>query len=201
MTWAIPRLWSAASVAVLASGPSMSAQAAEQVRAAGLPSIAVNTTFRLAPWAAMLYAADAAWWHHTPDAHRFAGLKVTMEDVPGVHRIGRGGKVGYSDDPVELHTFGNSGAQAIQIAAKAGASRILLLGMDMDGSHWHGEHPTPLRSTVRDLYPIWCDWMAVLATELAQRDIEVLNCSPTSRLEHWPKVALEDALAGAERAA
>ena len=193
MTWSVPRLWEGATVAVLASGPSMSKAAAEAVR--HLPCIAVNTTFQLAPWANILYGADAAWWLHTPGALQFEGSKVTMEEVRGVNRIGRAGKAGYSDNPAELHTYGNSGAQAIQIAAKAGAKRILVLGMDMQGDHWHGRHPAPLRETHTDVYALFRDWMRVLAKELERRDVEVLNCCPTSALECFPRVSLEKALA------
>lgn len=198
--WTIPRLWPGATVAVLASGPSMSQDAGDAVRAARLPAIAINTTFRLAPWADMLYAADSAWWQHTPGALAFAGEKVTMEEVRGVHRIGRAGKTGYSDNPAELHTYGNSGAQAIQIAAKAGAARILVVGMDMEGGHWHGSHPAPLRNTHNDNYAIWRDQMGVLAAAMKSRRIQVLNCCATSALKVWPRLTLEEALAGVERA-
>lgn len=196
-SWSIPLLWPGATVAVLASGPSMSQAVADRVRAAGLPTVVVNTTFRLAPWAQILYAADAAWWQHTPDARLFAGLKIACEEVqaPGVHRIEHAGNVGWSDRRDSVFSFSNSGAQAIQVAAKAGARRVLLLGMDMDGGHWHGDHPAPLRTTHRDLYPIWRDRVGMLAGFLRERGVEVINCSPASALDCWPRIALEDALA------
>lgn len=194
--WTIPREWERETVAVLASGPSMTRAQADQVRAAGIPAIVVNSTFQLAPWADILYAADAAWWQHTPGAKQFEGIKVACEEVRGVHQIDRAGKVGYDDRQDAVHTFGNSGAQAIQIAAKAGAARILLLGFDMQGGHWHGRHPTPLRETMQDIYPIWRDHMGVLAASLKSRGVQVLNCTPGSALKCFPLVTLEDALAG-----
>lgn len=195
VTWSIPRVWEGETVGVLASGPSMCLAAANALRAAEIECVAVNTTFQLAPWANFLYGADAAWWMHTPGALLFEGTKVSMEEVRGVNRIGRAGKTGYSDDQTELHTYGNSGAQAIQLAAKAGAKRILVLGMDMQGDHWHGRHPTPLRETHNDTYGLFRDWMRVLAKELERRGVEVLNCCPTSALECFPRVSLEKALA------
>ena len=42
MHWTVPRLWPGATVAVLASGPSMSAAVAEEVRRSGVPTIVVN---------------------------------------------------------------------------------------------------------------------------------------------------------------
>jgi hypothetical protein len=200
--WSIPLLWHGATVAVLASGPSMSQTAADNVRAAGLHAIVINTTFKLAPWADILYAADAAWWQHTPGAFEFAGLKVSCEAVQGALTMQRAKEiVGYTDDPGCVHSLGHSGAQAIQIAAKAGARRILVLGMDMDGSHWHGQHPAPLRNTHSDQFQIWCDRMQTLARALEARGVDVINCSQVSRLTCWPKVPLEEALARTEHAA
>jgi hypothetical protein len=193
--WSIPRLWEGATVAVLASGPSMSAVVTERVRASGVQAIAVNNTFQLALWADMLYAADAGWWQfHEKDVASFAGLKVGCESAPGVLTLRNAGKVGYNDARDCVHTFGNSGAQAIQIAAKAGAKRILLCGFDMRGTHWHGSHPTPLRNSPQELMARWCEQMATLATELDRRDVEVLNCTPGSALLCFPMVRLEDVL-------
>ena len=42
--WSVPRLWPGATVAILASGPSMNQAVADRVRAAGLPAIAINDT-------------------------------------------------------------------------------------------------------------------------------------------------------------
>jgi len=193
--WSIPREWAGETVAILASGPSMSQAVADRVRAAGIPSIAVNNTFRLAPWADILYAADSKWWACTPDALRFAGLKVSCEGVRGALSLRNAGKVGYSDEPDCVHTFGNSGAQAIQIAAKAGAARILLLGFDMRGTHWHGRHPEPqLRNTDPQLMLRWCDDMRLLEAELRKRGTMVLNCTPGSALKCFAVVSLEEAL-------
>ena len=198
-TWTIPRMWDGRTVAILCSGESMTQEAANQVRAARLPAIAINTTFRLAPWADILYGADAAWWHQTPDARSFAGLRVSMEPVDGVLQVGRVGRVGFGDHPDGLYTLCNSGAQALQIAVKAGAARILLLGMDMTGGHWHGPHAAPLRDTHEDMYPVWCDLLTQYAQALCARGgPEIVNCSPVSRLMCWPRMSLEDALARAE---
>lgn len=192
--WSIPREWDGETVAILASGPSMSQAVADQVRAAGVPALVVNNTFRLAPWADLLYAADSAWWQFTPGAQRFDGVKVSCEPVRGIPHLRNAGKLGYSDEPDCVHTFGNSGAQAIQIAAKAGAARILLCGFDFTGTHWHGAHVAPLRNSTPELMLQWADGMQLLATELASRGVSVLNCTPRSALKCFPAATLEDAL-------
>lgn len=191
--WSIPRLWDGQTVAILASGPSMSQAVADQCR--GIPTIAINTTFRLAPWADMLYAADEDWWKLNPGAREFAGLKVTCMDVRGVLVLRNAGRVGYSDDVDCVHSLGNSGAQAIQIAAKAGAKRILLCGFDMHGGHWHGKHPQGLRNAEPEALANWCLMMEPLAKEMTARGIEVINCTPGSALTCFPMGSLDHARA------
>lgn len=193
--WTIPRLWPGRTVAVLASGPSMTAGVADQVRAAGIPAIAVNNTRELAPWADLIYACDEAWWAKYPSALAMPGLKVTMGGVRGVHRIGNAGSDIYTDDPSSVTTYGNGGAQAIQIAAKAGAARILLAGFDMRGSHWHGEHQAPLRNSTVASFERWLLLFPKLASALAARGVEVINCTPGSALTCWPIMTMEEALA------
>jgi hypothetical protein len=180
MGWTIPQQWRFKTVAVLASGPSMSQQLADRLRSMEMPTIVVNDTYRLAPWADVLYAADAGWW--TTNPREFKGMKVSCSQVPGVLQLRNAGKVGYSDEADCVHTYGNSGAQAIQIAAKAGAARILLYGFDMRGGHWHGEHAFPLRKTSLSSYRVWVEEMKTLAKALTAREVDVLNCTPGSAL-------------------
>lgn len=199
MNWSVPPIWRGDTVAILASGPSMSQPVADRVRAAGLPAIVVNSTFRLAPWADMLYAADAGWWAHNPDALGFAGLKVSVSPVNGVCRLRNTGVLGFDPDPTAVRTGGNSGYQAVHIAAQAGAARILLLGFDMTaarGSHWHGDHPAPLRNTEREHYSLWTTHFGLLALELDARGIEVLNCTPGSALTCFSFANIKDVLHG-----
>ena len=98
-----------------------------------------------------------------------------------------------------IRTGGNSGYQAVHIAAQAGARRILLCGFDMSadrGAHWHGEHQHPLRETGPATFQRWIDYFPTLVNALAARGVKVLNCTPGSRLKCAPLVSLETALAG-----
>lgn len=184
--WRIPAMWAGQTVAILASGPSMSADVAEQVREAGIPAIAINTTWRLAPWAAMLYAADVEWWHRNPDAHGFKGLKVTIQErpnVPDILVLRNAGAGGYTDLNDCVHTLGHSSAQAIQIAVKAGASRVLLAGMDMTnarGRHWHEDHPQGMKLTEEAHFARWRERLAAVAPEFERRGVDVVAVTPTA---------------------
>lgn len=201
--WSVPRCFEGGTVAVLASGPSMSQAVANAVHAAGIPAIAVNTTFRLAPWAWMLYAADTPWWMHKDhaDAQAFAGLKVSIEQVandknppPGVAQLRNAGRMGYSDDPAVLHTLGNGGAQALQIAIKAGAACVLLCGFDMAGEHWHGPHPEGLKGNTRGSFERWVA-MFNEAAPLLKRRADIVNCTPESGLKCFRTADLKAELA------
>lgn len=175
---------------MLASGPSMSPLVAAAVRAADLPAVAVNTTHRLAPWAAVLFSSDATWWqHYAQTALAFPGLKVTTNDcVPfrDVLCLRPTGIEGFDPDPGCLRTGGNSGYQAIHLAAHAGAKRILLFGFDMAGSHWHPDHPAPLTNAPSGVYEIWRRRFETLVGPLQSGGIEVVNCAPQSALRCWP---------------
>lgn len=202
VAWSVPRCFEGRTVAILASGESMSQRVANQVRDAGIPAIAINNTFRLAPWAWMLYAADQDWWQHRDnrDAWGFAGLKATVhtpsgKPAEGLLALKYSGAGGFDADPSRLRTGGNGGYQAVHIAAHTGASRILLCGMDMQGGHWHGDHPPGLKVTTTSVYERWRARFGELVGPLAKRGIEVVNCTPGSRLECFRCARLEDELA------
>jgi hypothetical protein len=196
--WKVPQMWVGKTVVVLASGQSMNHDVADTVHASGCPAIAINDTFRLASWADVLYAADSAWWIcNSRDALQFKGLKVSVSETPfqEVLRLKNSGHGGFDDNPAALRTGGNSGYQAVHLAAHAGAKRILLCGMDMHGKRWHGNHPQPLRNPGESVFPRWLRWFQLLAPELEKRGIECINCTPGSALRIFDYQPLEQALA------
>lgn len=181
--WSVPRMWPGKTVAILASGPGMSAEIAAAVRQSNLPCIAINDTYRLAPFADMLYGADSEWWEHRRGVPEFSGIKVCCQfTVLGVLVLKHTGTSGFDDNPAHVRTGSNSGYQAVHIAVHAGASRVLLFGFDMQGSHWHGPHLAPLRNTSPDTFEKFREHFTTLAPVLKSRGVEVLNCTPDSRL-------------------
>jgi hypothetical protein len=127
--WTIPPLWTGKTVAVLASGPSMSPEAADSVRE--LPCIAINSSYLLAPWADMLFEHDLHWWQANPQAEQFDGLRVCAQEGDiDAHLVRL---------PTDLVVMGpghsvdmrNSALAAVWLAAEAGASKILLYGFDL----------------------------------------------------------------------
>lgn len=169
----------------------------------------VNRTYQLAPWADLLYACDFQWWDQHPEAAEFAGLKVTatargLERRPWLKRIpyepGSGSSHtvgGLSLDPMRIHTGGNGGYQALNLAVLLGASRVLLTGYDMGAGkalHWHEDHRPPLSNPPKSSFPLWRKRFETTLPDLARAGVEVLNCSIETALTCFPRARLEDVI-------
>lgn len=128
----------------------------------------------------------------------FAGLKFTYENAAsrqfGLHRVsidrGNHALLVGSD---AVGDGGNSGFQALNLAIKWGASRILLVGFDMTiagGEHWHGRHPQGLNNPGQHNVRRWlsADWSAPAG-------VEIINCNAGSALDAYPKMPFEEAIA------
>jgi hypothetical protein len=155
---------------------------------------AVNDGYILEPDADVLYAADSRWWHwHAAAvAATFKGRKFCPEEATcrrfGLEHITVERRGGLSTTPGVIRagvTAGNSGAQAINLAVLMGARRIVLVGMDMGGSHFFGEHPKDIRSSTD--FKAMVRTMSELASDLYRYGIEVVNTSDCSNIGYWPK--------------
>ena len=183
VAWSVPPMWEGETVAVLATGPSLTQKQCDSVR--HLPCIAVNDAYKMAPFAEMIYAADIQWWALNPDALSFKGLKVTcMNDMQltDVKVLKQGGLEGFDPSPDAIRTGGNSGYQAVHIAIHAKAAKILLFGFDMGGTHFFGPHKAPLRNTDTEVFTHWIPRFEALKN----RGSEIINCTPKSALKCFP---------------
>lgn len=194
----VPKIWPGETVACVASGPSLLREDVERLRGR-VRTIVINTTYTLAPWADVLYAADNQWWDWHKGATDFAGMKFSVSTAPhkrwGVQVLKKGERDGLSLDPQTLCLGKDSGYQAINLAVLFGASRIILLGYDMQRGpmgerHWHGDHriPTP------NLYPEFLLFYPSLAARLHEEGVEVLNATRRTALHVFTRVTLDKAL-------
>lgn len=165
--------------AVLATGPSMTQAVADRVRGK-CRVVAVSDAYQLAPWADALVSQDRKWWDHHPEALQFAGRKFSTNRIPGVEQVAI--RI--------LQTGTNSGLVAMEIARLLGAKRLLLLGFDLQGSHYFGPHPAPLRNTSEARFV----QMLRQFSRWDQGRVEVINCTPGSRLKRFPMANLEDVI-------
>lgn len=157
---------------LLAPGPSMSQELADSVR--GRRVGVVSNAFQLAPWADFLAATDSSWWRSYPAAHEFKGDKFSPNHVKGVERVRHG----------LINSSINSGVLGLECAKRKGATRILMVGFDMHGSHFFGEYKNGLKNTSsarRKQHLIqYAQWAR------ANKGIQVINCTQGSHLKVFP---------------
>ncbi len=202
--WSVPRLWDGATIVCLGGGPSLTRAQVDCCRGRARV-IAINDSYRLAPWAEVLYFCDRRWfeWHEAQAEFRaFKGIKVTLDEQvlkahPEIRGVKNTGRDGLESETNGVRTGRNSGYQAINLAVHLGARRIVLLGYDMrivgGRTHWHRGHPVEIRQTVFAHSMLPC--FPSLVEPLRQRGVAVLNATPGSALTVFPMVALEQALA------
>jgi hypothetical protein len=202
--WCVPPEWTGETAFLLAGGPSLRDFDCKVLRGVGRV-IAINRSYRLAPWADVLYFCDLYWWqHHKLEVEElFRGRYiVTLENqIDGVKTLRNTGTSGLETDPSGLRTGNNSGYQAINLAYHFGVKRIVLLGYDMrvspDGrTHWHGGYTGYSADTYRDLfrnYMIPC--FDTLVQPLRDAGIEVINATPNSALQCWSYRPIGEVLA------
>ena len=179
-------------VVCIASGPSLSVEDCETVRASGLPTIVTNTTYQRCPWATVLVGHDDGWWleHYRQVAATFKGRKIACQS--NGRRWGA-----QSLKMLMFKSFRNSGAAAISLAAFAGAERAILLGYDCQKTggqtHWHGDHPPTLGNA--GTMPNWAERIEGAGKYAASRGCEVVNATRETALTCFRRVELEEALA------
>ncbi|HUV32836.1 MAG TPA: hypothetical protein VMW31_04620 [Devosiaceae bacterium] len=197
--WIIPRLWPGETAVILAGGPSLGLKEIRHVARAKLENscrvIAVNDAIYPAWWADWLHSSDNKWWNwHRLTATKFSGIKTTQgEIVPpqwGVELLHNTGIEGFDPDPACVRAGNSSAYQAVHCAIHAGARKIVLLGVDMTEGHWFGRHPDGMDQGCAAMLPCW----PTLLPALEERGIEVINCSPDTRLDCFEKRRLAEVL-------
>jgi len=199
--------WSRDTAVVVASGPSAKGVPLDLARGRARV-IAINESWRLAPWADVLYAADHQWWQKGKGFPEFRGLRVAQGDAApkmyrGIKQVGlvRTGQI--VREPKGILAAGsdregrgaNSGFQALNLAVQFGAKKIILVGYDMRvdlGFHWHGRHPDGMNNPNKGGIARWAKVLDRASRYLRVLGVEVLNASAVSALRAYPKINFED---------
>ena len=98
--------------------------------------------------------------------------------------------------PGQIGAGGNSGFQAIGLAYQLGATKIILVGYDMQytggKTHRFGDHPKPLSNFVgiQNLVKRF----SPLADGLRRAELPVYNCTIETALKCFERANLEDVL-------
>lgn len=174
-------------VVCIASGPSLTAQDCELVRLSGLFTIVVNTSYRLAPWADVLYAGDRQWWNAYGREAKETIAQCWTASADSAERFGL--------HRFEARDWENSGFQAIELAIEHfKAERIVLLGYDMQHTggarHWHPDHAQEMGNA--DDVQTW----PARFHDLRERfmDVDFVNCTRQTALTCFKRRALENEL-------
>lgn len=174
-----------ATVVCVASGPSLTDEQLSIPYKLGLPCIVTNNTWERVPFAKILYAADTGWWQDNHARIKSDAARWTCSQ--------------YAAKTYNLNLFRaslggfNSGLRAIQLAAKLGAARVLLLGYDchiQNGTHWHGDHEKLSNPTAA----LCKEWQKYYRRESIKIGAQVINCTPGSALDCFPKQPIEMAV-------
>lgn len=172
--------WGGRTVVCIASGPSLTADDCAAVQASGHPAIVTNTSFRLAPWADIVFGMDMMWWRQHGKEVQEVCTGRRMSTSHAAKAYGAESLFQVKWMPAAL----NSGAASIALAVASGASKILLLGYDCQKTggktHWHGDHPKTL-GNARSIGN-WPKHFKSIARLADERGAKVINCSRETAL-------------------
>lgn len=198
--------WRGQYAAVVAGGPSVRNQDLSILKDRMHVSV-VNESHRLCPWAEILYSCDGSWWRLKQiEIEKFKGLKVGFE-TSGISNvknitIKKISADNWNNDllltePGLVGSGGNSGFQLMNLITQMGVSGIAMIGIDCNlsgGVHWHGRHPDQLRNPDEAVIKSWKKNLDAVALEFKKIKVDVVNCSPVSMLENYPKMTVNQML-------
>lgn len=199
--------WSGETAIIVGTGMSANAESLEIARGRSRV-IVIKGSWKLAPWADVLYGLDRGWWIANKGAPNFKGMKASPS--PTVTRIYPDVKLVRLKSRAEILMNeigvigcglkvggGHSGFQAINLAVQFGSPRILLVGFDMTmngrTAHWNQDYhgvAKPDAGRIRS----WREDLDGCASQFKALGVEVINCTMGSALTAYPKMKLTDAM-------
>lgn len=174
--------------AVLASGQSLTQEQVNLVRLAkavgvieGVIAVS-NVGLDLYPDADALVSHDINWWYAYPNSFEFEGAKYSAKEV---------GNKSVQQYKTSISSI-NSGLLAMLIARDIfKAKRLILLGFDMQGTHYFGKHPEAKNGRrLSNALPHVFDMHIKQFNSFS--GCEVVNANPDSALNRFPKANLCD---------
>lgn len=203
MPWSVPRAHPDATIYCVGAGPSLNALDPKSL--CGRTYIACNSALLWSrdAWGPNAYALSyhGAYIEENQAAYRAfhdgGGEVATIDpkvDMPWVHHLKADMPRGLCRAPDGLGHGLNTGHGAVNLAYHLGASRIVLLGYDMRicrGGlvHWHGGDTDQAWRYAT----LFARAFLKIAADLKNVGVSVLNATPHSALEAFPKIPLADA--------
>jgi hypothetical protein len=172
--------------------------------------IGINVAYLIGDWIDMVFFGDGNFFNmHKQRLAEFPGLRVCCDPqaakepwIKGLARDKEHSK-GISPHPDKVGWNHNSGAAAISVAVHTGAKRIILLGFDMkldsrNMQHWHDLYGKGEIRDVRKLQKLPFErhlrGFGQIALDAKRMGVEILNCSPNSAIDTFPRYSLKELL-------
>lgn len=202
-------------IACIATGPSLKLEQVEAARAKGFTLFGCNNVWEDVPDLSLHYACNEGWWvyYWSEKLAKHPAEKWTTNKVAaakfGINLIAEVDREGLSRDPTYVHHGHGSGYTLLNLAFLMGAVRIVLCGYDCKfapdyngqnmrpGSsprHYFGEYPSALQH-----WPyfsikggIHVEMVKLYESVARQNAVEIVNCTPGSAIECFPKARIED---------
>lgn len=207
--------WKGETAFIIGGGPSVNAVDLGPIKHRNV--LGINNAYKLGEWVDVVFAMDCNWWLGTPeqtDGHYLLAddtwgplyyhpaIKVTQcqrlnkARYPNVHTLKVEQHEGIDTRPGKIACYKHSGHGAINLAVKLGATRLVLVGFDMQkrpqGHNWHSDHTKPVPD---DIYQKrFIPALRSTVKPLRERGVEVINACPDSALIDWPRMSLEEYL-------
>jgi hypothetical protein len=208
----IPRIFEGEKAFVMATGPSLTQEVVDRIYSeSGWRYIGISDCYRICPYLDFFYACDNRWWNlHYDKVQEWAACdngywcteQSTKKAHSDLHRIAGSGGKGWSSNQEKIHYGSNSGFQITNIAFLLGIRYMVLVGFNMmvtgdnkkPMTHFFGDHPKGLsRNTSYHSFAAQFDNIKV------PPDVKVINATSPSRLNTFPKMSLDDAIADAPK--
>jgi len=196
----VPKIFSGETIYIIGGGPSLKGFDFRKLR--GCRTIAINKALIYHAGADVVYWTDGrfyTWFKNEVDNYqglKFA-LKAGSQYTSDIQVLRKGKPYGLEEDPETLAHGFNSGYAAINLAYHLGAAKIILLGFDMsnDGTQTHFHDGYPTRGAGDHIYiDKFLPGFKQLDSELKAKGVTVLNASPYSRLNIFPKITIDQGL-------
>lgn len=161
------------------------------------------------PDLAVLWGTNGAFWdHYWPEAQHHPAEKWTVNveaaERYGLNWIAEKNAKGLSSDPALIHHGHGGGYSMLNLAYLMGAERIVLLGYDLkyasdyDGHtqrigsgprHYFGEYPSDLQHwpKMKVKNGIHEELVEFYRSVAAQNLVEIINCTPDSAIDCYPR--------------
>lgn len=177
--------WEDETVLIIGTGESLTQTQIDIINKLSYRKIAVNDAIFKIKNPDIHYACDRKWWdyHYKSLPRNLKTIKVSLEDTnySDVYKVENvGANPGFARVFPQVNNGRNSCYQACNLAWHYGVKRIILCGVDMHGTHYFGPHPQGLRNTTN------FNKMIELFSSLLKEEVEIINCSPISKLTFFP---------------